>query len=83
MIIKLKNVNCIVVPKAERDISLLYRATGKGLIAIVWTAKGLLRLEDIAASESVEAIALGTADLALSLGGSRGRTRITLMLEPS
>lgn len=35
MIVELENVDCIVVLKAERDISLLYRATGKGLIAIV------------------------------------------------
>lgn len=72
LIAELESVDCIVVPKAEGEISFLYKATGKKLIAIVETAKGLLRAEDIAASEGVEALALGTADLALSLGGSSG-----------
>lgn len=65
-------ISCIVVPKAEEGLGLAYKASGKGVIALVETSKGLLRMEDIARSEGVEALTWGPADLALSMGASRG-----------
>ncbi|MEM4884755.1 MAG: CoA ester lyase, partial [Saccharolobus sp.] len=51
------------------DISFLYKATGKSLIPLIETAKGVMRIEEIARSEGVVAISYGIADLSLSLGG--------------
>ncbi|BDC18820.1 CoA ester lyase [Acidianus sp. HS-5] len=62
-------INCIVIPKAENDLSFLYMATGKFLIPLIETAKGMTKIEDIARSEGVSAISYGIADLSLSLGG--------------
>ncbi|MEM3350628.1 MAG: CoA ester lyase [Saccharolobus sp.] len=62
-------ISCIVVPKTEGDISFLYKATGKSLIPLIETAKGVMRIEEIARSEGVVAISYGIADLSLSLGG--------------
>jgi citrate lyase subunit beta/citryl-CoA lyase len=66
---KWDKVTCIVVPKAEEDLSFIYRATGRDIIPLIETAKGFSRIEDIARSEGVVAITWGPADLALSVGG--------------
>ena len=66
---KLEKINCIVVPKAENDLSFLHKATGKILIPLIETAKGLVKIEDIIRSEGVSAVSYGIADLSLSLGG--------------
>jgi citrate lyase subunit beta/citryl-CoA lyase len=62
-------VSCIMIPKAEGDLSFIYRATGRSILPLIETAKGLLRIEDIARSEGITAITWGPADLALSVGG--------------
>ncbi|WP_338602327.1 CoA ester lyase [Sulfolobus tengchongensis] len=62
-------ITCIVVPKAENDLSFLYKATGKSLIPLIETAKGIVKIEDVIRSEGVVGISYGAADLALSLGG--------------
>ena len=62
-------VDCIVVPKAESDLSFIYRLTGIEIVPIVETAKGFISLESIATSEGVSGITWGPADLALSVGG--------------
>jgi len=65
-------VSCIVIPKAEGDLSFVHRATGKALLPLIETTRGVLRAEDIARSEGVVAITWGPADLALSVGGELG-----------
>jgi len=62
-------ITCIVIPKAENDLSFLHKATGKYLIPLIETAKGLVKIEDIVRSEGVVAVSYGAADLSLSLGG--------------
>ena len=62
-------VSMIVVPKAESDLSRLGKATGKALIPIVETARGVLHIEDVVRSEGVVAVTYGAGDLATSVGG--------------
>ena len=62
-------ISCIVVPKAENDLSFLHKATGKTLIPLIETAKGVVKIEDIVRSEGVVGVSYGIADLSLSLGG--------------
>ncbi len=66
---KADRLDCIVVPKAESDLSFIYRLTGIEIVPIVETAKGFISLESIATSEGVSGITWGPADLALSVGG--------------
>jgi len=62
-------VSMLVVPKAESDLSPLGKATGKALIPIVETARGVLGVEDVVRSEGVVAVTYGAGDLATSVGG--------------
>ena len=62
-------ISMLVVPKAESDLSPLSKATGKALIPIVETARGVLRIEDVIRSEGVVAVTYGAGDLATSVGG--------------
>ncbi|AHC50810.1 citryl-CoA lyase [Sulfolobus acidocaldarius SUSAZ] len=66
---KLDKISCIVVPKAEGDLSFLHKATGKDLIPLIETGKGLIKVEDIVRSEGVVGVSYGIADLSLSVGG--------------
>ncbi|MGC8606849.1 MAG: HpcH/HpaI aldolase/citrate lyase family protein [Vulcanisaeta sp.] len=66
---KIDAVKCIVIPKAEFDLSFIYKATGKDLEPLIETAKGLLKVEDVIRSEGVVAVSYGIADFALSVGG--------------
>jgi Citrate lyase beta subunit len=66
----LDNVNCIVIPKAEGDLSFIHKITGKNLMGIIETPKGITKIEEIARSEGIVAITWGPADLALSIGGN-------------
>ena len=63
-------IDAFVIPKAEGDLSAIHRSTGKRLIPIVESAKGLLGVETIVDSDGVDAISYGAADFALSVGGS-------------
>jgi citrate lyase subunit beta / citryl-CoA lyase len=62
-------IQAVVVPKAESDLSGLARATGKSLIPLIETARGVLRVEDVVRSEGVIAVSYGAGDLATSVGG--------------
>ncbi|BAA79266.1 malyl-CoA lyase [Aeropyrum pernix K1] len=63
-------VSCLLVPKAEARLDTVYKATGRSVVAIVETARGLLRVEEVASSEGLVALNWGPADLAASLGAS-------------
>lgn len=69
LLAELDKVSLVLVPKAESDIGFISRSLGVVLEPIVETAKGLLRVEQLATSEGVVAITWGPADLALSMGG--------------
>ncbi|ADN49419.1 HpcH/HpaI aldolase/citrate lyase family protein [Vulcanisaeta distributa] len=66
---KIDVVKCIVIPKAEFDLSFVYKATGREIEPLIETARGLLRVEDVIRSEGVTAVSYGAADFALSVGG--------------
>jgi citrate lyase subunit beta / citryl-CoA lyase len=60
-----------VVPKAdEKMINGFFRRTGKKIIPIVESPRGFIRMEEIAATKGVDALAYGAADMALSMKGS-------------
>jgi len=61
------DIDCIVIPKAEIDLSFLHKMTGKKVLPIIETAKGLVKIEDIIRSEGIVGISWGAADLADSL----------------
>jgi citrate lyase subunit beta/citryl-CoA lyase len=70
---KLKDVtrlDSIVVPKAENDLSFVHSFTGKNVIPVIETAKGLRELETVLRSKGVVAVGYAAADFALSVGGS-------------
>jgi citrate lyase subunit beta/citryl-CoA lyase len=67
---KIERLDTIVVPKAEGDCSLVGRISGKALIPIVETAKGLITIKAVAKSKKVVAITYGAGDYASSVGGS-------------
>ena len=67
-----EQIHAFVVPKAEsrEKLSDLYQSTGKNLIPLVETARGLIEINSIAQAEGVMAIAYGAADFANSVGGN-------------
>jgi citrate lyase subunit beta/citryl-CoA lyase len=67
---RLRRVNAIVLPKAEGDCSAIYKRSGKRTIPIVETAKGLMRLRELAGSRGIVAMTYGAADYAASVGGT-------------
>jgi len=69
LLTSLEKIDLIVVPKAESDLSFIYKLTGKEILPIIETAKGLIRIEDIVRSEGVVGVTYGIADYALSVGG--------------
>jgi citrate lyase subunit beta/citryl-CoA lyase len=69
-LLKLEKISVILIPKAEGDLSHIYKLTGKNIIPIIETVKGLLKIEDIVRSEGVNGITYGIADFALSAGGN-------------
>ena len=62
-------VSMLVVPKAESDLSTLSRSTGKALIPIIETARGVIHIDDVVRSEGAVAVTYGAGDLATSVGG--------------
>jgi citrate lyase subunit beta/citryl-CoA lyase len=68
---KVEAIDDLVLPKAEDfGIEKLHRDSGKGIIPIIESAKGLLQAENIASRKGVEALTYGCADMALSMKGS-------------
>jgi citrate lyase subunit beta/citryl-CoA lyase len=66
----LDRLDTLVIPKAEGDLSTIHRSTGKRLIPIIETAKGLSGIDLVTGSGGVDAVAYGAADFALSVAGS-------------
>jgi citrate lyase subunit beta / citryl-CoA lyase len=66
----MKNVDSIVLPKIEFDAGKIHEITGKNLILLVETAKGLYNLHEIARSKGSVAIAFGPQDYANSARGN-------------
>ncbi len=62
-------VTSIILPKADEIPRDIRKKTGKFLLPLIETAKGVLRVEDIVRCEGVEAVSYGPADLAYSVGG--------------
>ncbi|MDG6906666.1 MAG: CoA ester lyase, partial [Nitrososphaerota archaeon] len=67
-VLRQPKVNSIVLPKAENMPEVILRC-GKSIIPLVETPLGLLQIEDIVRSDSVDAVSYGPADLANFLGG--------------
>jgi citrate lyase subunit beta/citryl-CoA lyase len=65
-----ERVDCLIVPKAEGDCSLVHTKTQKKLIPVIETATGLVRLREVASSKGAVAVSYGAADYAVSVGGS-------------
>jgi citrate lyase subunit beta/citryl-CoA lyase len=66
----LDRLDTFVVPKAEGDLSTIHKSTGKHLIPIIETAKGLSGIDIVTGSGGVDAVTYGAADFALSVAGS-------------
>ena len=64
-----ERVDAVVTPKAEVDLSFVAKATGKEIIPLIETPKGLLRIEEVIRSENVTAVSYGVADFAAAVGG--------------
>ncbi|HKW04818.1 MAG TPA: CoA ester lyase [Nitrososphaerales archaeon] len=67
-----KNVGSItflVLPKSENPLGAFENECGKKLMPLIETARGLLRIEDIAESKGVFALGYGAADFADSVQG--------------
>ena len=64
-----ERVQTLVIPKAEGDLSAVARETGKGLLPLIETARGLARIEDVVRSEGVVGLSYGAGDFAVSVGG--------------
>ena len=62
-------ITTLVIPKAESDLSPVARTTGKHLIPLIETPKGLLHIEDVVRSDGAVAVSYGPSDLAASVGG--------------
>lgn len=72
-IMKLNKIDTVVIPKAELGISTIYKLTGIPTIPIIETPKGFSEVDKILNEEGVEAVAWGSGDLSLSLGGLESR----------
>ena len=59
-----------MIPKAESELSKIYNYISKPILPIIETAKGFLLMDKIASQPGVIGLTYGTADLALSVGGS-------------
>jgi len=66
----LDRLDTFVIPKAEGDLSTIHRSTGKRLLPIIETAKGLSGIDLVTGSGGVDAVTYGAADFALSVAGS-------------
>lgn len=63
------NIDTVVVPKAETSLSFVKTATGKNVIPLIETGRGLVKMEEIVRSEGVEAVSYGVGDFAATMGG--------------
>ncbi len=65
-------IDALVVPKAEdkEKLSELNNLTGKKLILLIETARGLVEMSKVVRAQGVIAVAFGAADFANSVGGN-------------
>jgi citrate lyase subunit beta / citryl-CoA lyase len=66
----LDRLDAFVIPKSEGDLSTIHKSTGKDLIPIIETARGLSGIDVVTGSSGVDAVTYGAADFALSVAGS-------------
>jgi citrate lyase subunit beta / citryl-CoA lyase len=66
---KQEKVGALVLPKAESIPGIIYRRTGKTMIPLIETAKGITNVQELARCDGVVAVSYGPADLANSVGG--------------
>ncbi len=67
---RMEKVDSVVLPKIEDDAGKVYDYTGKNLICLVETARGLVNLPKIAASKGAAALSFGPQDYANSVRGN-------------
>lgn len=67
---KMEKINSIVLPKLEDDSTNITGQSGKNVIGLVETARGLSKIEDIARSTGIVALAFGPQDYSNSVRGS-------------
>jgi citrate lyase subunit beta/citryl-CoA lyase len=67
---RLEWVDSVVVPKAEGRLWSVHKSTGKSVIPLIESPRGLASIETIVTSEGVAAVGYGAADFAMSVGGS-------------
>ena len=60
-------VNSLVLPKIENDASKIHEYTGKNLVGLVETARGLTNIREIAESKGAVALSFGPQDYANSV----------------
>lgn len=70
LVARIDKITSIVIPKAEQIPTDIHKNTGKTLIPLIETARGLLNVEQIARTDGVGGIAYGPADFASSVGGA-------------
>lgn len=63
------SINFLVLPKSENPLGALEKESGKKLMPLIETVRGLLRIEGIAGSKGVFALGYGAADFADSVHG--------------
>lgn len=66
----MNKVETIVLPKIETSANKIYEYTGKNLLGLVETARGLLNIREIAASNGAVALSFGPQDYANSVNGN-------------
>lgn len=66
----MENVDSIVLPKIEFGAGKIHETTGKNLVLLVETARGMYNLREISESNGAVAIAFGPQDYANSVHGS-------------
>lgn len=78
----LPGVDAIVLPKAESSAQIRQTAqTGKGVLPIVESARGVLALAELAASPGVTRLSFGSLDLMLQLGTTADTPAAHTLLE--
>lgn len=66
---RLEKVDTVVVPKAESRLDAVFKETGKRILPIIESPRGVVVIEDIARSEGADAVAWAGADLSMLAGG--------------
>lgn len=64
-----EKIDTLVIPKAETGLRNVHAISGKGILALVETPRGLINVETIATTEGVECISWASGDLAACVGG--------------